>query len=128
MKKTLVIVSILAAMIILLSACGGSTIKVDESMNGQTIDAKVGDVITVALEGNPTTGYNWYAGDLNSAILVQKGDSEFKADSSLIGAGGMITLKFDVVGEGTTVLTLNYMRSWESVQPLETFNVTINVK
>jgi predicted secreted protein len=110
------------------AGCSGNSVKVDESMNGQTINVKTGDTIEVKLAGNPTTGYTWVAADLDPAVLTQSGEAEFKAESNLIGAGGMITSKFKAEGPGTVMLTLNYMRPWESVQPLQTFAVTVVVE
>ncbi len=121
----------IAAMVIIaaLTACSSKTVKVDESMNGQTITVKNGETIMVSLTGNPTTGFNWSAADLDTTILAQQGDAAFKADSNLIGAGGMVTLTFKAVGTGTTTLTLNYLRSWETaVAPQKVFSVTVVVE
>jgi inhibitor of cysteine peptidase len=128
MKRVIWLTTVCLILLLATTGCSGHTVKVDESMNGQTLNVKAGDVIAVKLAGNPTTGYNWIAADLDKAILSQSGEAEFKAGSNLIGAGGMITLKFKAEGPGTTTLTLNYMRAWESVQPLQVFTVTIIVE
>jgi inhibitor of cysteine peptidase len=128
MKRILLIFAASLILVLLAAACNAGSIKVTESMNGQTINAKVGDTIEVVLEGNPTTGYGWYAADLDAAVLSQVGEAEFKAESNLIGAGGMITNTFKAEGPGTVTLSLNYWRPWESVQPLQTFSVTVVVE
>jgi inhibitor of cysteine peptidase len=129
MKRSIFFFGVIAAALVFLAGCSGGSHAVDKSMNGQTINAKVGDTVVVTLAGNPTTGYNWAADKLDTSILQQVGDASFKADSNLIGAGGMVTLKFKAVAAGTTTLTLNYSRSFETgVAPLQTFTVTVNVK
>jgi inhibitor of cysteine peptidase len=121
----------LAGMIglLLLSGCGNKTVKVDDSMNGQTITVKAGEVIEVSLAGNPTTGYNWYAVNLDETILTQSGEADFKSDSSAIGSGGIITNSFKAEAAGTTTLTLEYKRSWEEgVEPIQVFTITVVVE
>jgi inhibitor of cysteine peptidase len=89
----------------------------------------MGDTLVIKLEGNPTTGYNWLVTSVDKAILEQQGEPVFKADSTLVGSGGMLTLTFKAIAAGTTNLQLGYMRSWETgVAPLQTYEVTIVVK
>jgi inhibitor of cysteine peptidase len=129
MKRIFFLTIIGLVLILAVTACGSNGVKVDESMAGQTITVKSGEVITVNLAGNPTTGYNWYTANLDTSILSQQGDPDFKADTTAIGSGGMVTLKFKAESAGTTTLTLNYMRIWETeVPPAQTFTVTIVVE
>jgi len=129
MKKLMIIAIVGTILLATLAGCGNKTVKVDQSMNGQTITVKKGETIVISLTGNPTTGFNWAAADLDTAILAQQGDAAFKADSNLIGAGGTVTLTFEAVGTGTTTLTLNYMRSWETaVAPEKVFTVSVVVE
>jgi inhibitor of cysteine peptidase len=115
-----------------LSACGSSAAKsvtVGEQDANSTVSLRVGDTLEVVLEGNPTTGYQWEKESGDEAILKQAGDLEFKPDSDLPGSGGKVTLRFEAVGTGQTVLRLIYHRSFEpDVPPLETFEVTVTVK
>lgn len=131
MRKILLLA--MTGLIILLAAsgCGSGSgkVKVDDSMNGQTITVKSGEIIAVSLEGNPTTGYNWYAVDLDESILSQTGEADFKAGSNLIGAGGVVTTQFMAEGPGTTTLTLEYKRAWETdVEPIQVFTITVVVE
>ena len=129
MKTKIMFAVVTMVFVVALAACSSKTVKVDESMNGQTITVKKGEMIEVSLPGNPTTGFNWAAADLDTSILSQKGDAAFKADSNLVGAGGMVTLTFEAIETGTTTLTLNYMRSWETaVAPEKVFTLTVVVE
>jgi inhibitor of cysteine peptidase len=81
------------------------------------------------LEGNPTTGYTWELAPGSGELVVLQGEPEFKADSSALGSGGVITLRFKAVKQGTGPLKLIYHRSFEpNTAPLETFAATLVVE
>jgi predicted secreted protein len=137
---------IMVAGCLLLAACGGITqgmvtptvggtgenvIVITHDMNGKSVSLKVGDTFEIQIPTIPTAGYNWEAEDLDATILLQVGDPVFKADSNLTGAGGIVTLKFKVVGTGTTPLNLIYVRPSENGVPslyTDSFGVTVEVK
>ena len=97
-----------------------------EADAGKIIDLKQGDILTVTLEGNITTGYNWEMLPQSPAILQQIGEPEAVPDSKAPGAGGKITFKFQAVKTGQAGLKLIYHRSFETdVPPEKTFEVTI---
>ncbi|MGA7669215.1 MAG: protease inhibitor I42 family protein [Nitrolancea sp.] len=119
---------------ILILIAGGCTTNGKETKQigtkdaGKTISLSVGDTIEVALEGNPTTGYNWEAANLDTSILKQVGDVAYTPESSAVGAPGQVVLRFEAVGSGETALQLIYHRSFETgVAPLQTFEVTVQV-
>jgi inhibitor of cysteine peptidase len=115
-----------------LSACGSSAAKsvaVGEKDANSTVSLRVGDALEVILQGNPTTGYQWERASGEDTILKQVGDPEFNPDSSALGSGGKVTLRFEAGAAGQTVLRLIYHRSFEpDVPPLKTFEVTVTVK
>jgi inhibitor of cysteine peptidase len=98
--------------------------------NGKTIQVKAGDQITIALEGNPSTGYTWEAADLDTSMFQQVGEIQFQGSNpGLVGSGGTLTLTFATLQAGTAPLTLVYHRPWETnVAPQSTFTVTVIVK
>jgi predicted secreted protein len=49
-------------------------------------------------------------------------------DQSLVGGGGTFTFTFKAAAPGQVVLKFDYARPWESVQPLQTYSVTVTVK
>lgn len=88
-----------------------------------------GDTLEVILKGNPTTGYNWEVDYVDSAILRQVGKTEFKADRKTRGSGGIITMRFEALASGQTVLRLIYHRPFEKgVPPVQTLEVAVVVK
>ena len=129
MKKTLLVSIGLFLTMLLFTSCGGGTQIISEDAAGQTVTVKTGETIAINLKGNPTTGFSWQMLDLNTAILVQQGDPAYKADSSLIGSGGMYTYTFKAAGAGTQTLVFNYARAWETnIPPAKIFSITIKVQ
>lgn len=94
----------------------------------------VGESETVILDGNPSTGYNWYC--LNSDELkgkvevnisvVNKNEGEQK-NSPLCGAPVQITVKCTGLSAGEALVKLGYFRPWEKTPPLKTKDIPIKV-
>ena len=128
--RTVVIMSFFMVMA-LFSGCSTNGVQVTDADNGKQITVKPGDVMTVTLVSNPTTGYSWQVMEIDNTILIQVGEPEYEqspGSEGLVGAGGTETFRFKVVGAGKTTLGLGYMRPWESLPPIETFSVTIRVE
>lgn len=122
----LCLVFFLAVAACALPASGTTSLTAKDA--GSTIQIKQGDIVQVALNGNPTTGFTWEALP-GSEGLVQQGEAEFKPDSNALGSGGNMTLQFKAVRPGTTVLKLIYHRPFEpNVPPLQSFEVTVVVE
>ena len=104
-------------------------VKLTEKDAGSSVELRTGDMLEVVLDGNPTTGYLWEMAPGDRAVVKPVGESEFKAETELIGAGGKITLQFEAVAPGQTVLKLIYHRTFEKdVPPIKTFEVTVIVQ
>ena len=129
LMRTFVVMSFFMALA-LFSGCGTHGTQITDADNGKQISLKSGDLMTVTLVSNPTTGYSWQVMEIDNAILVQDGDPEYKqspGSEGSVGAGGTETFHFKVVGSGKTTLGMGYMRPWESVQPVQTFTVQVVV-
>lgn len=114
----------------LFSGCGANGTHLTGADNGKQISLKTGDIFTVTLDSNVTTGYSWQVTELDQAVLVQEGEPEYKqapGSEGSVGAGGTETFRFKAVGSGTTSLGLGYMRPWESEPPVETFVIQVEV-
>jgi inhibitor of cysteine peptidase len=130
LMRTAVVMSFFL-MLALFSGCGTNGISLTDADNGKQITLQPGDTLTVTLESNPTTGYGWQVMELDQTVLVQDGDPEYKASSGSggsVGAGGTETFRFKAVHSGATALELGYLRSWESVPPIETFTIQVGVE
>jgi len=128
MKKCSLI-AVLIVLLFALAACGGPAAKLEQADNGVALDLKSGQTFTVSLEGNPTTAYSWEVAEFDPAVVELAGEADYKADSMLIGSGGVFKFTFKALAAGSTSLKLVYHRPWEEdVEPLEVFEVTVNVK
>jgi inhibitor of cysteine peptidase len=124
-----IIVGVLVVLVLLVViwvayAPGGK--QLIEADNGKTVTVAVGQELEVTLEANPTTGYTWAVAEpMGEQIIRQTGEIAFEPESEALGAGGVQIIRFEVVGAGQTTLKLIYHRPWESVEPLQTFSVTL---
>ncbi len=121
----------LASLLGLLAACGSKDTNLTEVNDGQPASITMSGKIVVQLEANPSTGYTWEVGELDTNILKQVGETEYKSSSPnpMPGSGGTQILRFQPVAPGTTTLKLVYHRPWETnVAPIKTFTLTVTVE
>lgn len=110
------------------------SLKLDASADGSTQQLKVGEVLAITLESNPSTGYGWFATSSNPEVVAQTGDSQYQEPQSTsrtptLGAAGTETLSFQAKKVGTATLTLDYKRGWETnVAPEKTITIMVEVK
>ena len=74
----------------------------------QMAELKVGQEMVIELPTIPEEGYDWFATDLDETVLIQIGQAEYIADSSVDSAGGVTRLLFEAIGSGDTNLNLAY--------------------
>jgi len=107
-----------------------SMISIDQSYNNKEYTTKVGGSINLSLPGNPTTGFSWTLAEPGDSSLLKLAGEGYQAgsDSRLVGQSGSAWWKFTALKAGTTKIKLVYARPWESVQPAQTFELTIIIK
>ncbi len=110
-----------------------ANMKLDASANGTTQTLKKGEVMSISLESNPSTGYSWYATIANTNVLVSMGEPVYQepsaASTPVVGAPGTQIFYFQAVEVGTTTITLDYKRGWETnVAPVQTVAFTVEVQ
>ena len=93
------------------------------------IDVSTGDIFTISLESNPSTGYTWeLSGPLNDAVVVSLGSDHQAGEGSAVGVAGHQLFMFKAVGKGSTTIGLQYVRPWETgVAPAETSDFEVSV-
>ncbi|HEX8069720.1 MAG TPA: protease inhibitor I42 family protein [Pyrinomonadaceae bacterium] len=94
--------------------------------NGGAVEVKQGEVISIRLEENPTTGYRWAVDQTDEQILELQ-NSAYASAGGGIGGGGARTMSFRAKKTGTAPLRLKYRREWEKDSPQGQFNVTVTV-
>lgn len=101
----------------------------EDADNGRSIVLPVGATLTITLQGNPATGYQWAIVDpLPPNLTVISAGTVPPAEhaKSIVGAPGQwrAILKADRPGEGTVLMT--YRRAWEkTTAAAKTFKVTV---
>jgi inhibitor of cysteine peptidase len=100
--------------------------------NGKTFKATVGEVITLSLEGNPTTGFNWQTTAIQGNAVEAAGKPEYVPQPhppGTVGTGGTFIWKFRAIKPGKAIVELEYVRPGEKdIPPAETFTATFEVQ
>ena len=127
---------LLAALLLgtLTGGCGADpdspgAVDLSAADNGGTVGATTGEQVVLTLESNASTGYSWRLADEPDQDVLAFVSSEYVApqDGDLVGAAGAEVWTWNAVGEGSTVLRLEYVRPFEPDEVAETFEVTIEV-
>lgn len=95
---------------------GTSVVKADRD---QTAGVRMGGILAVQLESNPTTGYSWEISDVKDKRIVEEYGKEryVLANPGMTGAGGYQLFRFKPLRKGQTVLDFEYRRPWEKDVP-----------
>ena len=114
-----------------ITSCTGSGAYTLEN-NGETINLRKGDSITLKLESNPTTGYGWQLTDDMDSTVVSFTSTEYKQSKNaeeMVGSGGYEYFYFKSIASGSTDIILNYARPWEEgIEPIDVFKLSVVVK
>lgn len=113
MKKLLLLGTMLMSAVFLVVGCaGGGKVYTDPV---QTISAGINHEFIIALDSNPTTGYNWE--ERHDATMLGLVESKYEPDKKvpgLVGAGGTQYFRFKALKAGRTEIPLTYKRPWET--------------
>ena len=104
--------------------------KVGGVSRSDKAEIMVGEVYSIRLTCNPTTGYNWELKSIDRKIAVPAGPVEFQqspAKPGMVGVGGDCVLGIKGVKPGRTKAILVYRRSWEKGKPAQTSKTEITV-
>ena len=91
-------------------------VKVTRADHKQTLKAVQGQTITIELEGNPSTGYDWHFTSLNRTLLELIDRSDQPRLPQRIGGPALIAFHLKALGHGSTTVKMAYYRSWEGPQ------------
>lgn len=56
-------------------------ISIVQDDNNKTFHSKLGDIITITLKENPTTGYRWKLGQIDERIILME-DSKYHINAN----------------------------------------------
>jgi inhibitor of cysteine peptidase len=92
-------------------------VPLTEANNGESIEVRQGDEITLRLPENPTTGYRWHIdradGIVEQEVAQQQVDSHASDLNTPFGRGGIREFRFRAQVPGSGRLELKHWREWE---------------
>jgi len=104
---------------------GTSVVDVTSANNGTSISVPEGGAVLVALDENPTTGYQWTAAVSGSAEIAADSFIAPYSETPLVGAGGVHKWLVTFTGEPSGTFDAGYTRPWEeTTEDAESFTVT----
>ncbi len=119
---------------VLLAGCAhlphkAGPLALGEADSGRTVEMVVGQVATVRLASNLSTGYRWQAtGDPDPRILIIEDSGYDRPAEKMPGAPEQSWWTLRATGAGTTTLVLRYVRPWEADEKAKEFSLTVTVK
>lgn len=141
--KKMVILGLVAVMLLPLMAVGcTSSIKsatfeltlddfaAQNSITTNTIEIDVNGTLTVRLGSNPTTGYSWEDAVIGNTTKIEQTSHDYVAPTAteIVGAPGTDVWVFTGLKTGSTTITFNYSRPWESVPAIYTLIINVTIK
>ena len=116
MKRVLVILAMVLLTTVLLTGCGDGNSVPTFTDSTQTINTQINQEFIIALEANPTTGYDWQP--VCDSAFISQVKKDYQQDDNngqpLMGQGGTDYFTFKAVKTGETKITLTYFRPWET--------------
>lgn len=107
-------------------------IQLTEQDNNKNLAITVGDIFTVRLDENPTTGYVWSVEGMADVLILQNTDyvtNSISKGEIMTGVGGKKTFAFIANAVGTVTLRFKEWRAWEGDSSIvNKFAVKIQVK
>jgi len=127
MKTTLLIPFSLLLFTFFFPGCRLSRYTLDESCDGQTIQVKSGDRVSIELEENATTGYIWLAECDDPDITIVRETLDPDDDAPLCGAPRKVRFIIRVARgfDDTTHVKFTYKRPWKGGETARTINVIL---
>ena len=105
-------------------------VEITAAESGKVVRAAVGNLVTITLQSNPSTGYNWELRDFDYGVADFYKSETLPADGGnvLFGAPSKTVVTLQAVKPGTQDIKLVYRRLWAPPdQVAETFAFRLQV-
>ena len=106
-------------------------LSVDITSSGKDVALTAGGILTITLDSNPATGYSWTENaNISDRTVARQTDHKYQPPAtSALGAGGKEIWTFKALKSGTSTISMEYRRSFETgVAPVKTFTLSLVVK
>jgi inhibitor of cysteine peptidase len=129
MKKIVYLALSMLLIAAALTGCAAASADKTYGKDDKDIAVSAGDMFTIELEANPTTGYDWSI-NVSDESIVKLESQEYQqqpGSEELVGAGGTDIFTFKGIKAGSATITFIYERSFEQESAVETllYNVTV---
>lgn len=104
--RTILISSLCSFVIALFASCASTDFKAEKN--------------TIELKGNPTTGYSWFYEIEDDSVISIEEDVKYLGAKGMVGAPSLFAYTVTARKVGTTKITFEYKRPWETQPALET--------
>ena len=104
--RTILTSSLCGFVIVLFASCASTSFKAEKK--------------TIELKGNPTTGYTWLYEIEDESVISIEEDVKYLGAKGLVGAPSLFTYTVTARKAGSTKITFEYKRPWETQPALET--------
>ncbi|MEN8907704.1 MAG: protease inhibitor I42 family protein [Clostridiales bacterium] len=106
-----------------------NVVNINSNDNNSTIKLQKGDLLSLNLKSNISTGYSWnYISMFDENILTEISSDFIEPIINLRGTPGIQVFKINAVGIGKTSIKLGYFRSWEPDNIIDTFSLNIIIR
>jgi inhibitor of cysteine peptidase len=107
-------------------------VALTDADQGKAVKLAVGKIVSITLEANATTGYEWRVEKIEGEGIVPDGKPAYipkKHAPGVVGVGGVAVFRFKAAKEGKPTIKLVYIRPWEKdVPPVKVFQVQFAVE
>ena len=93
----------------------------------KTDDDNPSNQAKIELKGNPTTGYSWFYEIEDDSVIHLEEDIKYLGSNNVVGAPSLFTYTVVALKSGTTTVTFEYKRPWETVPAVDTRIYQISV-
>jgi inhibitor of cysteine peptidase len=107
-------------------------VQLTKTDDGRTIEVKVGDLVIIELEENPSTGFRWVEASEARPIASLRASHSIPAtvdprtaEEHHVGAGGVRRFEYSIEQGGTGPLKLHERQEWGERPTADTFSLTI---
>ena len=146
MKSKLSLVCAAVAILLFVFACSPAPASKQASVDiscddftrqhhiSQEVEVPVGDLLTVTLCSNPTTGFKWQeSAEISDQTVLEQVDHKFVSPQSEPppppGTPGQEIWTFKALEKGQCIISMEYSRPWEGGEKGEwTFSLAVVVK
>jgi predicted secreted protein len=117
-KNFLTLVLMVLAVLTTFSSCKPQQVATTAGGGNPMSFSTNGQLVTVVLEGNSTTGYSWGYKIKNNTVAGYVSDDYkfYNTDPNqrmMVGAGGKHTFVFKALKQGTAYVTFEYAQRWK---------------